>query len=145
MAFKPGAKKEKEKADKEDLKERILLVGKLTAKDAKTRYARLGDGEAIFVLGEKAVAILDREPLDLLDRQLLFLDPPMIKSLHMAKGKEAFTLTRDKDSWRAEGSGMPPFVADSEVVNNALLVWWPLGAKTGGLRRQGGLGQVRPG
>ncbi len=129
IAVREGVKKEKEKEkgqDKEkekDKKERVLLVGKQTAKDAKTRYARLGDSEAIFVLGDKAVATVDRGPLDLLDRKLLALDIDAIKSIRTTAGKETFTLAKDKDGWRVERGAGPPFTADKEAAEDALQAW----------------------
>src|SRR5262249_8290162 len=63
---------------KEETKEHVLLIGKPTAADAKTRFAKLGNGEAIVVVGEKLAAAGDRTALDLLDRQLLTLETSAI-------------------------------------------------------------------
>lgn len=114
VTIKPAAKKDK--AD--TVKDRVLLVGKPVEKDGTSRYARLGDGEAIFVLGGKALAALDHGPLDLLDRTLLAL--PNIESVRCTNGKETFTLRRDKDNWRVDLAGGPSYIADVTVTGDTL-------------------------
>src|SRR5262249_15655248 len=47
--------------------ENELLIGKTVDKDGG-RFAKLAKEPAIFVLGDKAVAVLDRGPLDFLDK-----------------------------------------------------------------------------
>jgi hypothetical protein len=121
VAVKTTAKKDSGK-DKEESKEHVLLIGKPTAKEAKTRFARLGDGEAVFVVGEKVVNAADHSALDLLDRRLLSLPPDSIQSLH-GQGKTSFTLKRDKEGWRVLDSPAPPFLADKEAVEDTLRAW----------------------
>ena len=70
---KSGAdEKEPEKKDatktKEKPKEHVLLIGQPTAAGAATRFAKLGDGEAVFVVDQNLAGPLDQTALDLLDR-----------------------------------------------------------------------------
>lgn len=129
VTIKPGAKKDQDKDKEKETKERVLLVGKTTDKDAKTRFARLGDGEAIFVLGESAVTGIDRGPLDLLERKLLALDTSAIQSIHTQTGQQTFTLTRDKETWKLERSDGPGFPVDQEVIDDTLALWSSLVAQ----------------
>lgn len=105
---------------KDQPKERTLLVGKTTEKDAKARFARLGDSEAIFVLGEKVVAAIDRGPLDFLDKNLLSVDSKNIDKVKSAAATGGFTLQKDKDRWQVVDSPAPAFTADEGVVQNML-------------------------
>jgi hypothetical protein len=129
LAVKSAEKKADEKrpdgppgdGDKEEKpKERVLLIGKPTEKNAKTRFAKLGDGEAVFVLGEKAIAAADHSALDLLDRKLLGLDLQTIRSVHGTSGAAKYTLQKDKDEWRVTDSPAPAFVADRQLVGETL-------------------------
>jgi Domain of unknown function (DUF4340) len=133
VTIKPAASKdkdnEKDKDKGKDAKERVLLVGKPVDKDGKARYARLGDAEAIFVLGEKAVAVVDQGPLDLLDRNLVALGGADIKSIRTTTGKDTFTLSRDKSGWHVERSDGPPFPADADVADDAASLWSALSAQ----------------
>jgi hypothetical protein len=108
--------------DKEEGKEHVLLIGKQTEKGAKSRFARLGDGEAVFVVGDKMVSAADHAALDLLDRRLLALDTAAIQRLH-GKGQTSYTLERDKAGWRVVDSPAPPFPADKEAVDDTLRTW----------------------
>jgi hypothetical protein len=146
IAVKTGAKKDASKnggkdtgkevskdagkdAAKDDAKERVLIVGKEVDKDKKARYARLGDGEAIFVLGEKVVEAVDHAALDLLDRKILTLDQADIQTIQSRQEKAGFTLRRDKDNWRVVDSLAPSFTADSQSVEETLRAWSGLKAK----------------
>src|SRR5262249_50725383 len=63
-AGKDGKEKDKEAREKkEPAKDRVLLVGKPTDKDDGSRYAKLADGDAVFVVGSKLLAAVDRGAL----------------------------------------------------------------------------------
>jgi hypothetical protein len=113
---------------KDEARERVLLIGKPTEKDARTRFARLGDGEAVFVVGEKTLATVDHGALDLLDPRLLRLDLKAVQQFRRG-GDAPFTLQRDKDGWRVEGAPAPPFTADRESVADTLRAWSDLRAR----------------
>jgi hypothetical protein len=115
--------------DKPIFKERVLLIGKTTDKDAKTRYAKLGDNPAIFVVGEKMVATLDHTALDLLDRKLLALDAKSIERIHSQGTGGTLTLQRQGETWQVVESPVDPFPADSEVSKSVLGVWANLRAQ----------------
>jgi hypothetical protein len=108
--------------NKPDAKERTLLVGKATA-DPQQRFAKLADADAIFVVGGKLTSALDRGALDLLDRQLLTLDPKTIERVQV-RGAGPLTLERKGDAWRVTESPAPAtFTPDSRVVNGVLSAW----------------------
>jgi hypothetical protein len=120
-----GAEKKEQKPKTEEKKpapERVLLVGKPAPKDAKARFAKLGDGDAVFVLDEKVVGALDHSALDLLDPQLLTLDAKVITGIRSESGGSNLTLTRDGETWRAE-AGATKFPADRDAMAAVLGVW----------------------
>jgi hypothetical protein len=135
---KPAKEKEKEKEAKSEMKEHVLLVGKPApsdakdskdSKDSKGRYARLGDSEAIFVLGEKTVAALDRRALDLLDRNLLTAPVDAVKRV-IKKGEGGpWALQKEKDKWWLVDSPATPFVADEEQAAGLIALLTNLRAK----------------
>jgi hypothetical protein len=125
-------KKEPEKKDeskgKEKAKEHVLLIGQPTAVGAPTRFAKLGDAEAIFVVDQNLAGPLDQSALDLLDRTLLRLDPKSILRIQ-SKGTESITtLEREKDAWRVQ-SPAAQFTADKEVMDDLLKVFSNLRAE----------------
>jgi hypothetical protein len=125
VVIKPTEKKadpspaENAEGKKDEKKERVLIIGKPTDKDAKSRFAKLGDSEAVFVVGEKAVAAIDQPALELLDRKLLGVDLRTIHTLRAA-GASKYTLKQDKDEWRLTDSPAPPFIADRQAVGETL-------------------------
>jgi len=127
--------KEKAKEAKDETKERVLLVGKPVGpegkddKDNKTRYARLGDSEAIFVVGEKALAALDHRPLDLLDRNLFSTSVESIKRVVKKGEGGSWALQKEKDKWWVMDSPVTPFVADEQGAANVLFMLANLRAK----------------
>src|SRR5438552_3585969 len=123
---------EKEKAKppaKPAVKERVLLIGKPTAKDAKSRFAKLGDSEAIVVIGEKAVAAVDHSALDLLDRKALALDRQSINRIESTGNGTRLALERQGGTWRVLESPAPPFTADGEAADALLGIWSNLQAQ----------------
>jgi hypothetical protein len=104
-------------------KERTLIVGKLAAQDTKARYAKLGDGEAVFVVSDKAVAALDHNALDLLDKDLLTLDTKTIQRIQSTSPAGKLTLQLQGQDWRVLDTPAPPFPADREVSKSALEPW----------------------
>jgi hypothetical protein len=108
--------------EKSPPKERVLLIGKPTDKDAKTRFAKLGDGEAVFVVSAKTVAAIDHSALDWLDRNLLSLDSTRIERLRSTGTAGHVTLQHEKDQWKVIESPAEPFPADSETVSKLLAV-----------------------
>jgi hypothetical protein len=122
LALTTAPKKEGDAAQ-EDKKERVLLIGQPTEKDAKTRFAKLGDGEAVFVVGEKVLAAVDRGALDLLDRGLLSLDAKAIERVRSEGPSGPLTVQRQGDEWRVTEAPAAPFPADSQVMAGVLGVW----------------------
>jgi hypothetical protein len=110
-------------------KERVLLVGKATDKDPGARFAKLADGDAVFVVGTKLLSAVDHGALDLLDRKLLTLDQGAIERLRSQNGDARLLLQRDKDGWRVTESPAPPFAADQGAVEGVLNAWSNLRAE----------------
>jgi hypothetical protein len=94
-----------QKADgKEQGKNYTLLIGKLTDQAAKSRFAKLEDSPAIFVLGEKTVSALDHGALELLERQLLVLEPETIEQIQRKGAGGRLTLQRKGTEWQVVDS-----------------------------------------
>ena len=108
-------------ATKAAANERVLLIGQRTSKDAKTRFAKLAEGEAVFVIGQQLAAAVERSPLELLDRHLLTLDPKAATRIESSSAGEKLTLVRDKEHWRGDGSAK--FEADAEAMAAFLGAW----------------------
>src|SRR5207247_1569811 len=100
-------------------REHVLLIGKPTDRDAKTRYAKLGDGEAVFVVSEKLATAVDHGALDLLDRNLLTVDPKSIEGVRIA-GTGAVALKRQADAWQVTESPAGAFPADHDATTSLL-------------------------
>src|SRR5581483_10838505 len=109
-------------ADDKKPKEHVLLIGKPTDKDAKTRYAKLGESEAVFVVGDKTTAAADHAALDLLDRKLLKLDLATITGVRGTQGTAKYALQKEKDKgdWKVTDSPAPPFAADAQAAGETL-------------------------
>ncbi|OAI45337.1 hypothetical protein AYO44_02730 [Planctomycetaceae bacterium SCGC AG-212-F19] len=114
--------------DKEAGKEHTLLIGKPTAEGAKTRYARVADGDAVIVVSEALIGAVDRGALDLLDRHLLKLDKEKIVRVE-STGANPLTLNLVKDDkWEAE-TPQAKFAADNRVAAGVLTTWFNLTAQ----------------
>jgi hypothetical protein len=116
----------KEEPKEEPVKERVLLIGKPTKEGEKTRFAKLGDGEAVFVVNEKFVAAAEHDPLELLDRLLLMLEAGKITQIKTT-AKDALTLDRKGAEWTLE-SPAAKFPADKDVMASMLAYYGRLRA-----------------
>jgi hypothetical protein len=132
---KDAKKDDKKKTKKEDKKparekEHILLVGKPEKKGGKERFAKLGDSEAIFVLGEKTLAAIDHAAVDLLDRKLLALDTKEVKGFRTTGGARGpLAVEREGDQWRVVEPQATAFTADAEAIDTFLGLWANLQAE----------------
>jgi hypothetical protein len=109
--------------NKPEAKERILLVGK-EAGEPLQRYAKLSDGDAVFVVGAGLTSALDRGALDLLDRRLLTLDPQTIERVQAEGAGGPMTLEHKGDQWQVTKSPAPePFTADAFTIDGLLSAW----------------------
>ena len=93
-----------------------ILIGKPTETNAKARYAKAADSDAIVVLPEKAVTALDRAALDFVDRDVLTLDAQRFEKIK-AKG---FTLQKKGDGWQVIDSPAPAFPANPGAMSTLL-------------------------
>ncbi len=98
-----------------------LQVGKVDDMTG-ARFARVGEDDAVFLVSEKALSIVDRGPLDLLDRVLLKLDVAGISQLRI-QGPATYTLEKKKDAWQVADGPAPAFNAEDEAVQSALRPW----------------------
>jgi hypothetical protein len=112
----------------EKAKEHVLLIGQPTAPGAATRFAKLGDAEAVFVVDQTLAGSLDQTALDLLDRNLLRLDPKSIVRIQSDLSGSSLTLQHEKDTWRVQSS-TAQFTADKEVMEGLLKVFFNLQAE----------------
>lgn len=104
-------------------KDRGLLVGKPADAPAGARYAKLADGEAVFVVADKVLAA-DKAALDLLDRQLVALPPDSIERVRSQNGSAAVALARKgADAWQVVEGPAAPFDADRDVADRAVRAW----------------------
>jgi hypothetical protein len=108
-------------------KPKRIVVGKPTAADAKTRFAKLGDADAVFVVPEPLVQAADKPALDLLDRRLLALDTQQVTKLQ-GSGTGEWTLQKEGDAWKV-ASLTPPAPADKAVAETAMRPWANLNAQ----------------
>ena len=114
---KPSAE-EKKPAKPE--KEWTLIVGKPTEKDPKVRFAKLGDSEAIFVVGDKLLMAVDKEALGLLNPKLLTLEAKTIERMQWQGGATPLDLQRKGEEWQVKAPPTAPFTADRAAVEGLL-------------------------
>jgi hypothetical protein len=117
------------KKEAETPKTRVLLIGKPTAAGAKSRFAKLGDAEAVFVVSDKFAAGVDKTALDLLDPNLLALGAAEITRIQSKASADTMTVQRDKDAWQVDAPPVPRFQADAEAMTAALKPWADLRAE----------------
>jgi hypothetical protein len=124
---KPDDKKDQGPA--EAAKERILLIGKPTGGDAKTRFAKLANEEAVFVVNDKLVQALDHDALALLDRKLLNIPASEVESVKATGSATPLLLQKKGTEWHVLETPAPEYVADPETMGEMLNVWGNLRAE----------------
>jgi Domain of unknown function (DUF4340) len=99
-----------------DGKPRTLQIGKSTDGG---RFARLGDGDTVFVVNDKFLANVHKDAFALLDHNLLALDPADIQRIRF-EGAAQFTLESKKDRWQVVDAPVPAFnVSFAQVASIA--------------------------
>lgn len=98
-----------------DKKEHVLLIGNPTGKDETSRFAKLGDSDAIVVVNGPFISRLDAKALDFLDRNLLSIASKTITRIRSSGGEPGWTIARDKDVWEVQ-AGDTKFVADGTAL-----------------------------
>ena len=110
----------------------------------KGRYAVLDGDGAVFVVGDKAVANLAKDALDLLDKDLVSVSVKSIQKVE-AKGGTPFTLEQKGDAWHVIGSPAPEFTAETEAVRGLpAAVVAPAGREDRRVRPEDRLEGIRP-
>ncbi len=118
------------KPNKKETKERTLLVGAVADKDAGTRYARLGDQKAVFVLGKDYLGKVDVTAEALLDPHVLTLAPDsQIQQIESNQGGKVLKLALQEDAWQVSESPAGKYTADKQAVADMLATWYNLAAK----------------
>jgi len=102
-----------------DGKPRTLEIGgKLEGKDGG-RFAKLADGDAVFVLNEKFAANLRKDAFDFLDKTLLSLNPTGIERIRY-QGTAPFELELKGNRWQVVKSPAGDFAADDQMLKLAV-------------------------
>jgi hypothetical protein len=109
--------------------EHTLLIGNPVEKDGSSRFAKLADKPAVFVVGAPLVSAADRPALQLLDPGLLRLDPATIDNITTKGGDTTLTLARKGEEWEVQGSPAGPFPADKDAVGPRQFAWANLTAE----------------
>jgi len=106
----------------EGAKVRTLLIGKPTEKDATTRFAKLAEEDAVFVIGTALPRAFEEGALGLLDRNLLTIPGTSISRVSSKGPEGAMTIERLKDSkWQVE-AGDAKFTPDFAQLATVLSV-----------------------
>ena len=111
-----------------DKKPHTLEIGKRDDSKEGGRFARLKDGDAIFVLSEKLTANFRADPLDLLDKNLASFHPAEIERIRY-QGAASFALQKNKGQWQVVDSPVPAFSVDKDAVESVLKPWQKLRAE----------------
>jgi hypothetical protein len=99
-----------------------VLIGNSTAPNAKSRYAKLADNDAVFVISDSVATAADRPAIDLLDRQLLNLNVNLISELKGSGEDGDWSLKRADGTWTIQ-SVKPPQPADRLAAEESLRIW----------------------
>ena len=103
----------------------------LTAKDGKPRaveigkaadggrFARLASADAVFVLSDKLLTNVRRDPFDILDKNLWELKPETIQRIRF-QGLAPFTLEAGKGQWKVLDAPVPAFNADERAIKKSV-------------------------
>jgi hypothetical protein len=98
---------------------RLALIGNPVAAGAKSRFAKLADEDAIFVVAESLVTAADRPAIDLLDRRLLSFDAGQAMEIRGTSADGDWLLKRAGDGWVLD-SVRPAIPADRPTVEEVL-------------------------
>jgi hypothetical protein len=101
---------------------KTALIGNSTGPNAKSRFAKLADADAVFVVPESVVAAIDRPAIDLLDRQLLSLNVNQIAELKGVGSDGNWSLRRNDGTWTIQ-SLKPPAPADRAAADDCARIW----------------------
>lgn len=99
-----------------DPAKRTLLVGN-AVKDGPDRYARAGDGPAVFVLRGDVVRGLERPALDLIDTQLLSVNLDKVDRISSKRGESGLVLAPKEKAWQVLEAPGAPYAADDNAVD----------------------------
>jgi hypothetical protein len=104
-------------------KERILIVGGETGSTG-TSFARLDGQDGVFVVAEALVRDLNRDALDLIDKQVLKLPADRIQKVWLKQPtQKELGLFRYPAGWQVVEGVANPFPADPESLRSLLSLW----------------------
>jgi hypothetical protein len=98
-------------------KEHSLSLG-ARPPDGVGRYAKLGNGSAVFVVGRSLAKTVDQSALDFLDKQILKIDSGAVTQFVRKKGADVLELVKKDDAWRMVKPAEQP--ADEKKVPELL-------------------------
>ncbi len=93
-------------------------VGRSTRSAPLGKLARLGNGSAVFVIGDALAKTVDQSALDFLDRDILKLDSNAITSFVRKRGEDVLELVKKDDAWQLVKPAAEP--ADEKKVPELL-------------------------
>jgi hypothetical protein len=100
---------------------RVLDIGSRLSPTDASRFAKLSDSDAVFVLDEKTLALLKRDAVDFLDKSLLSVNVGDIQRIRYQGAK--FALESKGEQWLVVDAPAPAFAANEEAVEQAMLPW----------------------
>ncbi len=74
-------------------------------------YAMVEPGEGVVAIDARLLTDLSKSPFDLRDRSLLRFETTDVKTVHLRRGGQSLTLTREGDLWKLSG----PIRADAQA------------------------------
>jgi len=101
---------------------RVLAIGNKVGPLDENRFAKLADGDAIFVLDQKTITPLKRDAFDYLDKTLLSLNVGNIQRIRY-QGASSFALEPKGEQWAVVDSPAATFNADEVAADQALSPW----------------------
>ncbi|MSU80401.1 MAG: DUF4340 domain-containing protein [Gemmataceae bacterium] len=107
---------------------RIIELGKREETKEGGRFARVKDGDIVFVLSDKLAANLRADPLAFLDKNLATLDPEKIERIRYA-GPSSFSLERSGKQWQIVDAPIPSSAVDKDAIDSILKGWQKLRAE----------------
>lgn len=99
-----------------DGKQHAIEVGKKTTDKEPGRFARSAGGDTVFVLNEKTLAQVRKDPSDFLDKNLWTLKPTDIHKIRYEK----FALEAKQGLWQVTDAPVPKFVVDDAVLAKSI-------------------------
>jgi hypothetical protein len=99
-------------------KQYALSVGRPTKTGPLGTLSRLGNGSAVFVIGDALAKTVDQSALDFLDRDILKFDSGAVTSVVRQRGQDVLEMVKKDDAWQIVKPAAEP--ADEKKVPELL-------------------------